>query len=275
VKLGVGSRIVAILLFLCLAAAPSTDPTAGPRGSDPFETALGLWATGKQFEAEDFLDGAVSDSPEDVRLAFFRVACIRSQFDVSDALPIFSDIARRDAAGLYGKASLEMVYIDTNKDASAHLDELDRLSMAHPNDVMVLWMVGVGCRTLHKNELGIKKYEQLFELIAPLPGPVLAHQTCANLMDDAGRHTEALVHRKLAIQLDPASWCYDGLGNTLTFLRRWDEADSAFEKSTSMMPHDEQYWRNWIISMYARGDTAGLARIRQRRDAALASSTQP
>jgi tetratricopeptide (TPR) repeat protein len=136
---------------------------------------------------------------------------------------------------------------------------------------MLLWMVAVQCRALHKNKVGIERYGALLKLIddgGKLPGPVLVHQTFANLLDEVGRSADALPHREMAVKLEPEAWSYDGLGDTLSDLHRYKEADAAFAKSTSMEPGDAMYWRNWVISMRERGDTDGAARISRQAEAA-------
>jgi tetratricopeptide (TPR) repeat protein len=133
------------------------------------------------------------------------------------------------------------------------------LAKENPGDPLVLWMLGVECRSCKLDEEGVKYYAQLCNLWNP--GPVLVHQTYANLLDDLGRSDEALPHRKLAVKLEPAAWAYDGLGNTLTALKRWNEADEAYLNSTTRDPNDVQYWTNWACSMQQRGDEAGAARM--------------
>jgi tetratricopeptide (TPR) repeat protein len=104
-------------------------------------------------------------------------------------------------------------------------------------------MAGVECRTLQQNEVGAAHYARLLEQWKP--GPVLVHQTYANLLDELERYDEALDQRHLAVQMEPAAWSYDGLGNTLTHLRRFDEANEAHARAVKLNPSNALYWRNW------------------------------
>ena len=56
-----------------------------------------------------------------------------------------------------------------------------------------------GKRALNLNEQGCRYYERLLKQLDV--GPVLVHQTYANLLDEVGRSVDALPHRELAVKL--------------------------------------------------------------------------
>lgn len=86
---------------------------------------------------------------------------------------------------------------------------------------------------------------------------MLLHQTCANILaEELGRHEEAFKHREIAVRLDPKSWTYQGMGNTLTHLKRYAEADTNYTHSVEMAPGDATYLHSWAWSMRQRGDFA-------------------
>ena len=132
-------------------------------------------------------------------------------------------------------------------------------------------MAAVQCRAHHWDEDGVRLFTKFFKLVQP--GPVMAHQTCANMLDALNRPEEALPHRYMALKLEPAAWVYDGLGNTLTNLKRFDEADAAYAKSTSMQPMSPQYWSNWAYSKRQRKDEAGAEEL-MKKARALGGASQ-
>jgi superkiller protein 3 len=112
----------------------------------------------------------------------------------------------------------------------------------------------VQCRSFNLNEDGVYYYKKLLGMLNP--GPALLHQTYANLLDELNRSAEAVPHRKLAVQLEPAGWSWQGTGNTMNKLGRWAEADAAFAEATRLDPDEARYWMNWAYSKYLRRDDA-------------------
>ena len=158
------------------------------------------------------------------------------------------------------QAAACILQLDARKDGlNEAFGLLNALASRKPTDPLVLWMFAVECRTFRQNDPGALAYADLCKLWKP--GPVLVHQSYANILDDLKRYDEALLHRELAVRLEPEPWSYDGLGNTLTNLKRWKDADAAFSRSTALDPNDPQYWRNWAISKRKRGDADGAATL--------------
>jgi len=47
------------------------------------------------------------------------------------------------------------------------------------------------------------------------------------------------------VSFEPKGWSYQGLGNTLGYLRRFDEANDAYKKAVELEPADSYYWSSW------------------------------
>jgi tetratricopeptide (TPR) repeat protein len=123
-------------------------------------------------------------------------------------------------------------------------------------------MMAVQCRNYDANHEGVFHYKKLYEIWNP--GPVLVHQTYANLLDELERYDEALVERRKAVELEPAGWSYDGLGNTLTHLGRYDEADDAYARAIEFDPDSASHWTNWANEVIAAGEfSAGIAKCQK------------
>jgi tetratricopeptide (TPR) repeat protein len=131
------------------------------------------------------------------------------------------------------------------QDVAANYGALRVLARDHRERPLLLWMLAVQCRALGRSVEGCTYYEALLAAIEPATGPVLLHQTYANLLDEAGRSSDALPERELAVRLEPAGWSYQGLGNTLLNLGRYEEAEPAFERAVALQPNRAAYWVCW------------------------------
>jgi tetratricopeptide (TPR) repeat protein len=225
-----------------------------------------LLAAGDQAGAEqvvqDRINAAVnagkSPAVEDV---FLAAVMTRSRFDTAGAAPLFQYVNQSAPSTPHGLASGIILQLDDRTpDAPKQFRALIELClMKHYNDTLLLWMMAVQCRAYDQPRLGVDLYAELCKRWKP--GPVLVHQTYANLLDELKRFDESLVQRRLAVKLEPAAWSYEGLGNTLTGLKRWNEADDAFSHCIALDPRNVQFWRNWEFSKTQRGDAEGAAEI--------------
>ena len=112
---------------------------------------------------------------------------------------------------------------------------------AHPENAAFDWLLAVECRNYNRNEEGVRAYEALGKHFKT--GPSLFHQTYANLLDELGRSEEALPHRKLAVQLEPASWSFGGLAHTCVQLGRPADAADAYDQWLKLQPGSVAAWR--------------------------------
>jgi tetratricopeptide (TPR) repeat protein len=233
--------------------------------SATFQKVINLLAAGNQDLAERMLarnlHQARSDGvPLDVEDAFLMAAVTRSRFEVDQADVWFQYVSQSAADTPHRAAAQCMLRLDqADGQISPDYTALCELSYEDPSDPLLLWLLGIECRSNRLSFEGVRHYQHLCELWKP--GPVLVHQTFANELEDAGQLDQALEHRLIAVKLEPAPWDYDGLGNTLTALKRWREADDAYTHSTGLEPENPLYWRNWYCSMRQRGDAAGAERM--------------
>lgn len=228
--------------------------------------AIALLATGKQDRAEELLAHALSRYPNAQRIVYWNAVCERSRFNVMGAARLFTVVARMDAETPAGKCSEHVLAIDANHDVDRHFDDLRRLADANPDDLSIRWMLAVLCRSLDRQrsdsrfaEEGVRHYARLLDVWKP--GPVLIHQTLANLLDELNRYEESLVHRRLAVQLAPAGWSYHGLAMTLRDLRRYPEACDACAKAVACAPQSGNYWISYagVLDRAGRSDEAVAA----------------
>ena len=150
-------------------------------------------------------------------------------------------LGRESPEGICSRLVIDLdgrTYVDRN------FERLQKLVEDNPEDPLILWLLCIECREHRRNELGAQSYKRLSVFFDP--GPVLFHQTYANILDEGlGRYEEALLHRRLAVEMEPRGWTCSALAGTLVDLRRWDEAFEAYEKSTELAPEDSDCWSGW------------------------------
>ena len=270
--LAAGCVVIVLSAFLCGCefkkrddAGGKRDDTGGKRDDagarlSAYEKALGLLKEGKQDVAEETLSRAVQGDQKNQRLVFFMGVCARSRWMKRDALPIFDYVVKLNPETPEAKCSALMLAIDTQKKYEDSFAALEKLHQSHPEDPLILWMTAVACRELGRrdapkvySEKGAQYYAKLLETLNP--GPVLLHQTCANILsEELGRHEEALKHREIALRLEPASWSHQGMANTLSNLGRYTEADAHYQKCIELDPDSPSYLASWAWSMGRRNE---------------------
>jgi tetratricopeptide (TPR) repeat protein len=191
---------------------------------------------------------------EQQRALFLTAALTRSRFDKQGALLLFNTIYAVDPDTAAGQCALCMLKLDTTRRSAAGVitvgrtfQELRKVVAAHPDDIMIRWMLAVECRTWNLNAEGAQQYQKILESWDP--GPALVHQTYANLLDNLGRYEEALKHRYITVRMEPAPWSFDGLGNTLDSLERYQEGCAAHWIAVRMNPSSASHLSNWGLSL--------------------------
>ena len=191
------------------------------------EKALTLLKSGKQAESQHFLAAQAERYPEvlrmvsvyasgasraeklrqigehpaerpDVQRVFFLLAaCTRSRFEKEEAFPLFQTVFTLGPKTPAGLCAEHVVHLDSDQFYVGREDAIDRefaalasLADGNSDDVVIRWMLAVQCRTWNENELGVEQYKEIVEKWNP--GPVLIHQTYANLLDELKRYEEAL-----------------------------------------------------------------------------------
>jgi len=202
---------------------------------------VALLADGKQSKAEVEIDSLLTAQPEAAPLVFFKGACLRSRFQVGEAVgPLLRTIktAPSSAEALAAAFILGIDFSANTETALAYLSGLAAVQRDYPGSYPIQWMCAVMARSLtaeksryvptgQRNGLlsfGVRQYDDLLKRSAPLPGPVLVHQSYANILDSLQSFDEALVHRKIALSMERRPWAIDGMADTLRCLARFDEA---------------------------------------------------
>ncbi len=270
---------------------------ARTRDAAAYQTVLSLWRAGSQGQAELRCAQARRASPNHQGLAFFEAACARSRFDVSAAHSLFAYVRALDPDTPAGRCADAIIVLDElryppgeagsrtppalpqNRLVPRRFGDLRGVARQNPDDPLLLWMLAVECRAFDRNVEGVTHYQTLLARIHPDPGPALVHQTYANLLDALKRPSDALPQRRLAVQLEPAPWSYDGLGATLCDLGRYEDANRAHEIALDLAARtgleSANYWRNWAFCLFKAADAAGPgAKSRKSHDQPLGTPNQ-
>ncbi|MEI6035811.1 MAG: ankyrin repeat domain-containing protein [Verrucomicrobiae bacterium] len=228
-------------------------------GAPEVRDALGLLAAGDQLAAEARLAGEARKNPENGDAGFLAAVLTRSRFDRTGSAPVFLKTLARNPDSLEGKVSACILGIDISKDEGTALyfyNALLVLSRQNPRSIPTRWMAAVMARTLTRGktfklsgevrkrilQCGIREYEAVLDLMAPGPGPVLVHQTMANLLDDAQGYDAAWKHREIAIKMERAPWSLHAAADTLLKLERAADALPLVQEAISMRPDAPNYY---------------------------------
>ncbi|MBC7809139.1 MAG: tetratricopeptide repeat protein [Akkermansiaceae bacterium] len=241
-------------LIATVACCPAAAKDASPEAA--YKNALFVWKNGNQRKAEALANQYTVAFPSDQKIALFEAVCIRSRFKVDIAMPLFIRIVSREKANqrsgteysLQAQCALAILAIDGRRSPETGLKVLRDVARQNPSDPMPVWLLAIACRTLNRDEEGIVAYRRLLNLARP--GSSLVHQTFANMLDKTGKHEDALRSRYITVELEPASWSYDGLANTLIRMGRVDEALKYQYKSVAMAPGSARGWYNLGTYLY-------------------------
>jgi len=265
---GLASMFFMVLAAMVAFGSEERPPTTTPTTQTICDQAMEQLIAGDQAAAEQLVRQSVqaaiaSKQQPDVDEVFLWAVFTRSRFEVRETAPLFRFVNQVAPNTPHGKASGYILQLDARKpDVDATFSALHELATQNPTDPLLLWMMAVQCRAFNVNALGADLYAELCKMWNP--GPVLVHQTYANILDGLKRYDDSLPQRLLAVKLEPAPWSYDGLALTLTDLKRWDEADDAFTRTIALAPDSPQYWRHWAMCKTKRGDSAGAAKLNAR-----------
>ena len=230
---------------------------------------LRLLSAGKQPDAEKLLEQYVMVYTTNQRVLFLMAACTRSRFMVRDAYVMFAAVAKINPDTVEGQCARYLMKMDrvyaAGKGGNLGPEYYGMIELAdtYSSDPILRWMLGVECRAHGWEREGVKHYAKLLQVWDP--GPAVAHQTYANMLDARARYKESLKHRKLAVKLEPSGWTYDGLAGTLVGMRKFKKANKAFEKAVELRPDSDMYWSNWAICLFIGGSTTSVWRSVRRR----------
>ena len=260
--------VVLVLGLSSLAgSAPASGPERGPAATQPellpdeqidplpaadaYARMIDWIAAGKQSEAEQILRHLAATYPNDQKIAFAAAVLERSRFDIEGARPLLLHAQSLDPKSDLGHCAADMLAIDARKRVGPAFADLSKTANQQNADPMILWLGGIASRTLNQNAAGAECYRNLLKQWNP--GPVLVHQTFANLLDELHQYDEALVHRAVAVKMEPSGWSAEGLALTLWHLKRYDEADKAFAASLEFSPSAGSYYDAWADMLLEQG----------------------
>lgn len=238
------------ILALCLSPAYGSGKNAEPStAKGAYDRAWKLLCDGKQADAEEYIEDAIDKFPQDQKLAFLHASCKRSRASIAESNYLFEKLQRLQHKSPETLCAKLVVALNRREDTEANLDAFRELIKKNPDNMPILWMFAVQCRWCELDKEGVEAYERLLKNMDK--GPVLVHHTCANLLDNLARCEDSLKHRKIAVEMEPSGWTYDGLGNTLSLMKRFEEASAAYKKSTELDPTRGCTWHNWGFVLLA------------------------
>ena len=210
---------------------------------------------GCQKDAEALLEVFVAVHTNDQRLAFLQAVCSRSRWSKQESERQFWTVLGMNPATPEANASRYILDLDERRNVAQNMDALRLLATEHPENPLFLWLMAMVCRD-HYKLTGEQTYSveasQCYRKLLTVweVGPVLLHQTYANVLsEELNENEEALTHRRIAVKLEPASWNYQGLANTLSGMKRYAEANDAYAKLVELDPNDAMYWDCWANSL--------------------------
>ena len=234
--------LVVMLFFGCAnEQAELADENFSPE--QIYDQAIAFLDSGHQTRAERLLKKHIALFHDNPQIVFLQAACSRSRFQIRRSASLFKAVKRLDADSAEGRCATLVLDLDKHKNVEQNFKTLQQLVDQHPEKIIVRWMLAVQCRSHNRNQEGVRQYKKILQTWDP--GPALVHQTYGNVLDALERYEEALVERRLTVQLAPAGWSYQGLGNTLTSMNRFDEANLAHAKSVELAPNNANYWDCW------------------------------
>jgi tetratricopeptide (TPR) repeat protein/TolB-like protein/tRNA A-37 threonylcarbamoyl transferase component Bud32 len=86
--------------------------------------------------------------------------------------------------------------------------------------------------------------EMFSQVVALAPDSFLGYSNLGASLVDQARYAEAITALEHSIAIRPYDYAYTNLGNAYFFLRRYEEADHAYEQATKLAEKDSLVWWN-------------------------------
>jgi len=241
------SLVFAAIFFYALCSqVRAVDADADIRTLDAEKAYAMVWeafAKGDQSQAEELAAIRLEAFPAERKSIFLNATFKRSRFYKREPAKLFRQLIRQDPNDAIGRCAAAVLALDRGDEVENSFRDLQAVIDANPNEPLYLWLMGIECREHSRNAQGAEAYARLCKLVKP--GGALIHQTYANLLDELEHYDEALVHRQLTVQLEPASWSYNGLGNTLHSMGRYAQADPAYAEAARLNPKEGCNFAQW------------------------------
>lgn len=254
----VGLCALGVLTVACASPAPVTQTLSREQA---YSHALALWGAGRSPEAHVFMDERLRSDPDDQRLLFFVAAIYRAQWMYEEAASFFLRALEIDEATTEGIASRLVLELDAGRGVEPAYVQLRKLADEHRDDPILRWMTAV---MAHSQRNFAEAAQQYARLVPMLPvGDHLVFHAYANVLHFSGQYEVALPYRYEALKLAEHDWAYARLGDTLTKLGRFEEADRAYAKMMELEP--QSGWEpQWGWSYAARGEPEKAIEVFER-----------
>ncbi len=263
------SILIVVVIGLMSLGAESNSGKKAIGADEVYAGAVQIWSRGDESGAAKVVDQARKSFPSDMRFVFFAATDAFAHRQVDDADALFTTVAGAIPNEPYGRAATCVLNLDTATEVDANLKLLDDLTSGHPDDPILLWVVAAQYGAFQRDNPGAQRYAKLLTLVDP--GPGIVQESYADILDHMNRPADALPHRLLAVKLSPSGSSFTGLGNTMTRLKRWREADAAYQQATKLEPNRAANWRAWADSKTARGNFLAAPSLMDRADQAASA----
>lgn len=244
-------KLIVLLFLVGVGTLHAADATNTLSIESIDKSTMDLLTAGNQSQAETDLNGLGSPFKDNQHILFMRACLARSRFLNADAMQIFFLAVLNDPYSLEGMASYWVTQIDRKIHLLESYQKLKSLSDGNSSNPWLQWLLAIEDRALDFKSDGIVRYQNLLAVFKP--GPVLMHQTLANLLDESGRFEEALEERKMALSEEERSWSLDGMAITLANLKRYEESFDFSKRAIAMAPNDANILLNYAIDLWHGG----------------------
>lgn len=249
------------LSYLCLFAACCWQllPARGllaqeaMEDGDPLYTAvLTRWGSGDTKGAEAELAKVLPGTLISEKTALLKAIMILGRGFVSPE-PSLQEVITIAPESVEAKVASHLSNILKKNEEERNVKELVQLVERNPGRPVLAFAAIVALQS-RKDEVAAEAWcIRVASMVKPGPPPL--HLRWGSALDAQKKHEEALVHRKLALQLEPAAWSNAALGFTLDSLQRYDEANNAYAEAIRIYPAPEHYV-SWGISRSHAGEYA-------------------
>ncbi len=120
--------------------------------------------------------------------------------------------------------------------------------------VVIRWMAAQLSGDFQRDAQAVQLYQQVMQ--SWKPGPVAAHRSFGDVLGRLENFDQELSERQAAIGMEDSPFNQYALANALSHLRRFHDANEAYDRATKMDSHEVKYWAHWAVSLQAQGDLA-------------------
>lgn len=218
-----------IMLLVAVSHAPAAEPTTQKQVDVVFGASFAAWARGSQRDAERLVRQLSTEYPETARSTFFDAMMYSNRYNDEFATSAFKKVVALAPDSTEGRFAAIHIKLERAQDRAPLLAELKQLVSEHSDDPVLMYAMALELYEGRQYEETLAAARVTAAFVQP--GPAQLHQTIGNALHMLDRHEEALRHRQLAVELEPAGWSNAALGLTLSKLKRYEEANQAYARA--------------------------------------------